>query len=65
MTGMFEQSEVTADLAARLAAAGLDPADPKVAAISAVVSAYFAERTAEVLTRVRDVLDQVKKEDLN
>jgi hypothetical protein len=65
MTGMFEQSEVTADLAQRLTAAGLDPADPNVAAISAVVSAYFAERTAEVLARVRDVLDQVKKEDLN
>ena len=65
MTGLFERAEVTAALEGRLKAAGLDPADPLVEVITGIVSAYFAERTAEVLTKVRDVLDQVKKEDLN
>jgi hypothetical protein len=53
---MFEADEVSADLDARLEAAGIDPSDPKVGKIKTVVSAYFAERTAEVLTKVQDVL---------
>ena len=53
---MFEADEVSADLDARLEAADIDPNDPKVNKIKTVVSAYFAERTAEVLTKVQDVL---------
>ena len=53
---MFEVDEVSADLDARLEEAGLDPDDPKVAKIKTVVSAYFAERTAEVLSKVQEVL---------
>lgn len=56
---MFEQTEVAAELEKRLRAAGLDPADPTVKAVHDVVSRYFAERTAEVLTKVREVLDKV------
>jgi hypothetical protein len=55
---MFEQAEVSAELDARLEASGLDPADPTVQAIKTVISAYFAERTAEVLTKVRELLDK-------
>jgi len=62
---MFERSEVTEELARRLKEAGVEPTDPVVQVITRIVSGYFAERTAEVLTKVRDVLDQVKKEDLN
>jgi hypothetical protein len=53
---MFEADEVSADLDARLEAAGIDPADPRVQKIKTVISAYFAERTADVLTKVQDVL---------
>jgi hypothetical protein len=53
---MFEADEVSADLDARLEAAGIDPSDSEVQKIKTVVSAYFAERTAEVLTKVQDVL---------
>ena len=53
---MFEADEVSADLDARLEAAGIDPTDAKVQKVKTVVSAYFAERTAEVLTKVQDVL---------
>jgi hypothetical protein len=56
---MFSEQEIEADLAERLRAAGLDPADPKVEAIAAVVKQYFAERTAEVLQRVQGVLEQL------
>jgi hypothetical protein len=53
---MFEADEVSADLDARLEAAGIDPNDAEVQKIKTVVSGYFAERTAEVLTKVQDVL---------
>ena len=53
---MFEADEVSADLDTRLEAAGIDPNDAEVQKIKTVVSAYFAERTAEVLTKVQDVL---------
>ena len=56
---MFERSEMTEDLARRLEAAGLAPSDPTVQQITAIVSRYFAERTAQVLTQVRDVLDKI------
>lgn len=55
---MFERDAVSAELGSRLRAAGFDPADPTVQAINNIVSGYFAERTAEVLTRVREVLDK-------
>jgi hypothetical protein len=55
---MFSEAEVTADLDARLTAVGLDPADTVVQTVKTIVSGYYAERTAEVLTRVREVLDR-------
>jgi hypothetical protein len=55
---MFSETEVTADLDARLTAAGIDPSDPTVQAVKTIVSGYYAERTAEVLVRVREVLDK-------
>ena len=55
---MFSEAEVTADLDERLKAAGVDPADAMVQTVKAIVSSYYAERTAEVLTRVREVLDK-------
>jgi|tagenome__1003787_1003787.scaffolds.fasta_scaffold20234929_2 hypothetical protein len=62
---MFEESEVTADLNARLSGAGFDPSDPTVHAIKTIVSGYYAERTAEVLSKVRDVLDRFGKDELH
>jgi hypothetical protein len=56
---MFEEGRVAQELELRLKAAGFDPSDPTVQAINLIVSRYFAERTAEVLTRVREVLDRV------
>jgi len=55
---MFEEAEVSADLDARLKAAGLDPSDALVQKVKTIVSGYYAERTAEVLMKVRDVLDK-------
>jgi hypothetical protein len=62
---MFEQQEVQAEIAQRLRAAGMDPSDPAVAAITSVVSKYFAERTAEVLARVNAVLAQISPDELH
>lgn len=62
---MFEQTEVSAELDARLMMAGLDPSDPTVQAIKSAVSGYFAERTVEVLTKVQQVLDRFSKEELH
>ncbi len=62
---MFGEAEVTADLDARLAAAGVDPSDARVQTIKTIVSGYYAERTAEVLTRVREVLDRFDPEELH
>jgi hypothetical protein len=62
---MFDEAEVTADLNARLSAAGLNPSDPAVQAIKTIVSGYYAERTAEVLSKVRDVLDRFGKDELH
>lgn len=55
---MFSEAEVSADLDERLKAAGIDPSDAGVQAVKTIVSGYYAERTAEVLTRVREVLDK-------
>jgi len=62
---MFEGPAVRAELEMRLKAAGLDPADPNVGAITAVVSKYFAERTAEVLAKVNEVLSQISPDELH
>jgi gentisate 1,2-dioxygenase len=62
---LFEQQQVTAELDQRRAAAGIDPSDAKVKEISSVISKYFAERTAEVLQRVQEVLDKVSREELH
>jgi enamine deaminase RidA (YjgF/YER057c/UK114 family) len=62
---MFERREITAELASRLEAAGLDPTDPTVQAITSIVSAYFAEQTAEVLKQVRAVLDKIGTDGLH
>jgi hypothetical protein len=56
---MFEKSEIDTELDARLKAAGLDPLDPKVKAINAVVSVYYAEKTSKVLQQVQDVLGRL------
>jgi len=48
-----------------LMSAGFDPSDAKVRAIKTLVSGYYAERTAEVLTRVREVLDKFGGSGLN
>ena len=53
---MFEVDEVSTELDERLEEAGIDPNDPTVTRIKTIVSAYFAERTAEVLTKVQEVL---------
>lgn len=55
---MFSEAEVSSDLDERLQAAGIDPSDAVVQQVKTIVSAYYAERTAEVLTKVRDVLDK-------
>jgi len=53
---MFEVDEVSAELDTRLEAAGINPNAPDVARIKTIISGYFAERTAEVLTKVQEVL---------
>jgi hypothetical protein len=62
---MFEEGEVSAELDERLRTAGIDPSDAKVQAIKTVVSGYYAQRTAEVLTRVREVLDRFGPDELH
>lgn len=54
----FEDAAVNAELDALLMSAGLEPSDLQVQAIRRIVSGYYAERTAEVLTKVREVLDR-------
>ena len=62
---MFSETEVSADLDARLTAAGVDPSDAVVQTVKTIVSGYYAERTAEVLTRVREVLDRFGPDELH
>jgi hypothetical protein len=56
---MFEKAEIDGELHARLKAAGLNPLDANVQAINAVVSAYYAEKTAKVLQQVQEVLNRL------
>jgi hypothetical protein len=58
-SSMFEKSEMAAELHARLKEAGLNPLDPNVQAINAVVSGYYAEKTAKVLQQVQEVLNRL------
>ena len=47
-------------LHARLVAAGINPLDPKVQAISEVVNAFYAEKTRDVLQKMQDVLSRIE-----
>jgi hypothetical protein len=57
---MFEREEVLKELHARLVAAGINPLDPKVQAISEVVNAFYAEKTREVLQQMQAVLSKIE-----
>ena len=56
---MFEPDEVLKDLHTRLVEAGINPLDPKVQAICEVVNAFYAEKTREVLEKMRAVLAKI------
>ena len=49
----------TAESWSRLKAAGFNPLDPQVQGINAVVSVYYAEKTAKVLQQVQEVLNRL------
>jgi hypothetical protein len=53
---MFERDEVLQELNIRLTAAGINPLDPKVQMICAVVNGFYAEKTREVLQAMQNVL---------
>lgn len=57
---MFEKDEVLKELHARLVAAGINPLDPKVQAISEVVNAFYAEKTRQVLEQMQAVLSKIE-----
>ena len=57
---MFEKDEVVKALHTRLVAAGIDPLDPKVQAVSEVVNAFYAEKTREVLQKMQEVLSKIE-----
>jgi len=57
---MFEKDEVLNELHARLVAAGVNPLDPKVQAVSEVVNAFYAEKTRDVLQKMQDVLSKIE-----
>jgi len=57
---MFEKDEVLKELHARMVAAGINPLDPKVQAISDVVNAFYAEKTREVLQQMQAVLSKIE-----
>jgi hypothetical protein len=57
---MFEKDEVLKELHARLVAAGINPLDPKVQAISEVVNAFYAEKTRDVLQQMQAVLGKIE-----
>jgi hypothetical protein len=59
-TDMFEKDEVLKELHGRLVAAGINPLDPKVQAISEVVNAFYAEKTRDVLQKMQDVLSKIE-----
>ena len=57
---MFEKDEVLKELHSRMVAAGINPLDPKVQAISEVVNAFYAEKTREVLQQMQAVLSKIE-----
>jgi hypothetical protein len=57
---MFEKDQVLKELHARLVAAGINPLDPTVQAISEVVNAFYAEKTREVLQKMQEVLSRIE-----
>jgi hypothetical protein len=57
---MFEKDEVLKELHARLTAAGINPLDPNVQAVSEVVNAFYAEKTREVLEKMQEVLSKIQ-----
>jgi hypothetical protein len=57
---MFEKDEVLKELHARLVAAGINPLDPKVQAISEVINAFYAEKTRDVLEKMQAVLSKIE-----
>ncbi len=57
---MFKKDEVLKELHARLVAAGINPLDPKVQAISEVVNAFYAEKTRDVLQQMQAVLSKIE-----
>jgi hypothetical protein len=57
---MFERDEVLQELHGRLLSAGIDPRDPQVQAICAVVNVFYAEKTREVLERMQQVLSKIE-----
>jgi hypothetical protein len=57
---MFEKDEVLKELHGRLVAAGINPLDPKVQAISDVVNAFYAEKTRDVLQKMQEVLSKIE-----
>ena len=57
---MFEKDAVLKELHGRLVAAGINPLDPKVQAISEVVNAFYAEKTRDVLQKVQEVLSRIE-----
>jgi hypothetical protein len=60
---MFERDEVLKELNDRLLAAGIDPQDETVQAISAVVNAFYAEKTREVLQMMQGVLAKLQPDE--
>jgi hypothetical protein len=56
---MFEKDEVLKELHSRLVAAGINPLDPKVQAVSEVINAFYAEKTREVLQKMQEVLSKI------
>ncbi|HEY6027748.1 MAG TPA: hypothetical protein VIV09_12685 [Pseudolabrys sp.] len=56
---LFDEKETTAELDDLLRKAGHDPVNPEVLQIKSIISGYYARRTAEVLAKVRDVLDRM------
>jgi hypothetical protein len=57
---MFERDEVLHDLHGRLKAAGINPLDPQVQTICEVVNAFYAEKTRDVLEKMRAVLAKIE-----
>ncbi len=57
---MFEKDEVLKELHSRLVAAGINPLDPKVQAITEVVNAFYAEKTRDVLQKMQAVLSKIE-----